>query len=641
MISKAFFARMLLCVLALSATAFGQLTDQQISGSSSDTHPGLIFLTHDDMMEEPTLFGGVYTTNQLIALLQSYGFSDAFFLVGCHIYGQPLSLPKSSMCGQNTGDVPISVLQGVVDAGFLVGNHSFSHLGMSQLQPQDMVTDIRRNQVLIDSLGQRLGLRLFRCPGLDCGKATSMNTQPDLARLRGPINADVGAGFIPDNIMPVPPGVQDVNGEGGDWWFYQNNLPPEFAGYYYVRDIANAGSQHGVIVLLHTRTEMMTGSDGSRGFFPVKLLQYIIDHVPAGFSFAPMDGIPGLLGNIRTTKPALLTHEFGTDDGQGRVVAGRITGGTAEEICKARESSIRCMSWQADVTRKSLSNPKVGTAASSLEFGPSTSWREIGDADWSRKYGSRFWLVDLNGDRRADLVVPSSAGLRVGYSNGLNGFSALTPLLEAGNLDYRAVRFADVNQDGLPDVIAWTQGVVYVYLNNGRGFNAPVAASLDFPASIFGGDLYASSMQMLDVNGDGCADLAMRGPTDVFVALSDCAGKFSPAQSWSRKFSDRQNFALASQNLTFAAAKIDGKVGLAAGLFTGGIVFQESDSAAKRFGQYRYIMSNRGFSGDPDYHPEVYASDVIFTDLYGDGDTVPVQVRANGLFVSRLRVREQ
>ena len=247
------------------------------------------------MMEEPTLFGGLYTTNQLIALLQNYGFSDAFFLVGCHIYGQPLSLPKSSLCGQNRGDVPVSVLQGVVDAGFLVGNHSFSHLGLSQLQPQDMVDDVRRNQVLIDSLGQKLGLRLFRCPGLDCANASSMNTQPDLARLRGPVNADVGAGFVPDNIMPVPPGIQDVNGEGGDWWFYQNNLPAEFAGYYYIRDISNVGSQHGVVVLLHTRTEVMTGSDGSRGF-PLKLLQYIIDHVPAGFTFAPMDGIPGLLG---------------------------------------------------------------------------------------------------------------------------------------------------------------------------------------------------------------------------------------------------------------------------------------------------------------------------------------------------------
>ena len=104
--------------------------------------------------------------------------------------------------------------------------------------------------------------------------------------------------------MPVPPGIEDTLGEGGDWWFYLNDLSAQFAGYYYVRDITNFGSQHGVIVLLHTRTEVMTGSDGSRGFFPVQLLQYIIDNVPAGFTFAPMDGIPGISwGTSRTQSP--------------------------------------------------------------------------------------------------------------------------------------------------------------------------------------------------------------------------------------------------------------------------------------------------------------------------------------------------
>jgi peptidoglycan/xylan/chitin deacetylase (PgdA/CDA1 family) len=631
MISKIVVGQVLVCALSLSATAYAQLSDQQIDGASSDTHPGLIFLTHDDMLEEPTLFGGLYTTKQLVAQLQSYGFSDTFFLVGCHIFEQPLSLPHSSLCGQGLGDVPISVLQWVADAGFLIGNHTFSHLGFSQLQPDDMVHDVRLNQVLIDSLGQKLGLKLLRCPGLDCANASSLNSQPDLAKLRGPINADVGAGFYPDNVMPVPPGIQDSDGEGGDWWFYQNDLPPEFAGYYYVRDIKNFGSQHGVIVLLHTRTEAMTGSDGSRGFYPVKLLQYIIDNVPAGFTFAPMDGVPGLLGNIRTTHPQLISREFGSNNGQGRVVAGHITGGARQEVCKARDGSVRCMAWQ-----QAAPHNAKGPA---LALGPSASWRDIADAGWSKNFGSQFWLVDLNGDGRDDLVAPGSTGLKVGYSNGIDGFSALEPLLSAANLDYRAVRFADLNKDGLPDVIAWIQGTVYVYINNGRGFNAPLVASTDFSISAgFGSDLAVSTMQAIDVNGDGCNDLTMRGPADVVVALGDCQGSFLPATSWSRKFSDRQNFALPSQNVTFSAARIAGKVGLAAGLFTGGIVFQESDPPNNRFGQYRYIMDNHGFSGDPDFHGEVYGSDVIFTDLYGEGDTVPVQVRANGLYVSRIRV---
>jgi hypothetical protein len=188
-------------------------------------------------------------------------------------------------------------------------------------------------------------------------------------------------------------------------------------------------------------------------------------------------------------------------------------------------------------------------------------------------------------------------------------------------------------------VVAWIQGTVYVYLNTGRGFNAPLVASTDFPLSAgFGSEFSTSTLQVMDVNGDGCSDLTMRGPADVSVGLSDRQGKFLPAQSWTKKFSDRQNFALSSQNVTFSAARIAGKGGLAAGLFTGGIVCQESDSANNRFGPYRYLMDNHGFSGDPAFHLDVYGSDVVFTDLYGEGNTVPVQVRPNGLYVSRIRV---
>ena len=80
---------------------------------------GVIYLTHDDMMEEPTLFGGLYNTKMLVSLLQSHGIPDTFFLVGCHIYEQPVSMAGSSLCQQGLGDVPVAVIQEVADAGFL------------------------------------------------------------------------------------------------------------------------------------------------------------------------------------------------------------------------------------------------------------------------------------------------------------------------------------------------------------------------------------------------------------------------------------------------------------------------------------------------------------------------------------------
>jgi peptidoglycan/xylan/chitin deacetylase (PgdA/CDA1 family) len=618
-----FVAWMLVCVLAFSASA--QIVSVQVYGW--DTHPRVIFPTFDDLMDE---FGpdGSNQTLSVKYILDNQGLPGAFFMVGCHIYGQGYSEAGSALC-VGLGDVSFAALKQLVDAGFLVGNHSFSHIPFNLLNDGQIVWEVRTTKVLTDSLGQTLGLNLLRCPGLACGNAmVALNAQPDLAGFKGPISADVGGGFFTDDIGVVPgfPGGSQV---GGDWWFYDNNMPPELAGYYYIRDITNNGGYHGLIVLLHTRTSVMTGRDGSRQF-PAKLLRYILANLPEGFTFAPMDGIPGLLGNIQTTPPEKVSEEFGSSDGQGRVIAGNITGSGKTSLCKARDNSVRC------IVRKNnslLRRPEVRPS-----FEVSYPWYEVSDPDWSAKYGSQFWLVDIDHDGRADLVLPSQAGLLVGYSNG-SGFSSPVPLLTKASLNFQGVRFADVNGDGLPDVVEWTPAAVRVYINNGRGFNPPVSGSTDFlEAQGWGNNRYLSTMQLVDVDGDGCADLLIRGAADVMVGISNCDGTFKPAKSWTKRFSDRQNFSLDSQNQTFSVARIAGKLGLAAGLFTGGVVFQEADSPNNRFSQYRYIMDNHGFSGDPGFHPDAYASDVIFTDLYGDGDTVPVQVRLDGLHASRVNI---
>jgi FG-GAP-like repeat len=346
--------------------------------------------------------------------------------------------------------------------------------------------------------------------------------------------------------------------------------------------------------------------------------------LPKGYTFAPLDGIPGLLGNIQTTAPEKVTEEFGSSDGQGRVVSGDITGSGKTSLCKARDGSVRC------VVRKN--NPLLRRPEVKPMFEVSSSWYDVSDPDWSAKFGSQFWLADIDGDGRADLVLPSQAGLLVGYSTG-SGFSAPVPLLSA-SLNYPGVRFGDVNRDGLVDIVEWTPTAVRVYINNGHGFSPPISGSTDFPTTQgWGNSRYLSTMQLADVDGDGCADLLIRGAADVFAAVSNCDGTFKTAQSWTKRFSDRQNFSVDSQNQTFSVARIAGKLGLAAGLFTGGIVFQEIPN-----GQYRYIMDNHGFSGDPGFHPDAYASDVIFMNFYGDGDTVPVQVRSDGLYTSSVNI---
>jgi FG-GAP-like repeat/Polysaccharide deacetylase len=605
---------------------------QSTSVQGTETHPYLIFLTHDDGFDEPAADG----TTQTLAVAQELfrqGLPDTFFIVTCHFLGSGQPHFGTSMC-KSSPDLPMTQLQQLADMGFVIGNHSLSHVSFNWIEQTlypaaDVPNDVRAAQAMLAPYQEPLGLHLMRCPGLDCGNMSFLMTQSDLKSLKGPIDADAGGGFVLDD------GTQ----AGGDWWFYQNGKTPEETGSYYMRAITAMAPQHGIILLMHTRSAVMTGKDGSKQF-PLKLVQYLLSNLDSRYTFAPLDGLPGMLGNIQTSVPEQISTEFGTNDGQGRVVAGNITGNEkgAASFCKAVDTAVRCIIRFAPRSNATTTNAR---SFSSIPFSKSTSWFDVTDTDWQAKFGSQFWLVDLNNDGRADLVLPSQAGLRVAYSNGHSGFTSAEPLIE-GSFHYQTIRFADVNGDGLPDMVEWTPTGVLLYLNNHRGFDHPVTASKDFlTANGWTDASHLSTMQLGDVNGDGCADLVMRGAADTMVALSDCRSGFTAAQSWTKRFNDRQGFSRGSQNQTFSLAAVDGKVGLAAGLFTGGVVFQQADPQNQRFSTYRYIMDNRGFSGDPNFHTWCYASDLIFADVLGTGNTVPVQVRASGLYASHIRIVTQ
>src|SRR6185369_9019351 len=144
------------------------------------------------------------------------------------------------------------------------------------------------------------------------------------------------------------------------------------------------------------------------------------------------------------------------------------------------------------------------------KFAPSAVWLDGIYQDWSKSFGSKFWLTDLNGDGFDDLVIPSPGGLGllVAYSNGQNGFASMVPLVSFSSaVNYSGVAFGDVNGDGLTDLTVWTPNTILLYTNNGKGFNQPSVASVDFPESEgWGLPQYISTMQLADMDADGCAD---------------------------------------------------------------------------------------------------------------------------------------
>jgi hypothetical protein len=566
-------------------------------------------------------------------MLSLRGLPGNFFIVGCHFYDQAsprLPDPRSGVCS-GYGRQPLNLLNQLFIRGFVPWNHSFSHVILPSMNASEILSDVGATQAFLEKYQRELGLHVFRCPGLQCRQkeADILNSDPNLARLKGPVSADVGASFALD----------DGTIAGGDWWFYLNSRPVEEAGRYYVRDITTLAPIHGVIALLHTRTEVMTGADGSKQF-PAKLLQYILSHLDSRFTFAPMDAVPGLLGRIRTSGPQHASAEFGTDDGDGPVVYADITGDGRADACKARGQSVWCMVNQpapAGHAGQPTASAKV------VRFTPSRSWSEVAESDWTARYNHKFWLLDWNQDGKADLVIPVSGGFQILYSNGL-GFSPpedwKTQLAPGGwtpaLLD--TVRFGDVNGDGYPDVIGLAAEGIIGATNNGRSFDAPFVRSSAFPgARGWLSPQYGTTLQFRDINGDGRDDICIRGALDTYVGISN-GNTFEHVQSWTMMFNDGQGWSNEAQYRTLSLIKIHGKIGLAGGV-SSGIVFQQAEAASSRFWLYRYI-DNQHYSNLPDWRPERYASGLSFADFDGSGNDSPAMTRSDGLHIGVVTIAQ-
>jgi len=128
--------------------------------------------------------------------------------------------------------------------------------------------------------------------------------------------------------------------------------------------------------------------------------------------------------------------------------------------------------------------------------------------------------ADFNGDGKLDLATASPTGLEVLLGNG-NGTFQL-PVMQAGFASYCPYAVADVNQDGIPDVLVATQAYpssLAVFLGNGDGTFQPLGTT---PVLT---DLGAGGFAVQDVNGDGIPDIVDGAldstPTMVFLGKGD------------------------------------------------------------------------------------------------------------------------
>ena len=164
-------------------------------------------------------------------------------------------------------------------------------------------------------------------------------------------------------------------------------------------------------------------------------------------------------------------------------------------------------------------------------------------------------FADLNRDGRVDMLTRHLRQRRVGVwlGNGAGGFTASpgTP----PTLDYQpgGIASADVNADGIPDLVATKseRDEVDVFLGDGKGGFTRGAGSpfADSPSSEF----FTRSVDLLDVDEDGRLDIVTaNGRENTFsVLVGNGRGDFAAARTVKRP-------ARTDTRYTFAFGDVDG-----------------------------------------------------------------------------------
>jgi phospholipase C len=141
-------------------------------------------------------------------------------------------------------------------------------------------------------------------------------------------------------------------------------------------------------------------------------------------------------------------------------------------------------------------------------------------------------LADLTGDGRADIVGFGDDGVYAALGNGDGTFRWAAG---SGNFGYgqgwridQHPRFvADITGDGRPDVVGFGNDGVFVGLSNGDGTFQPSQFVLaDFAPNAHDWHADKHPRLLADLTGDGRADIVGFGYDDVYVALSNGDGSF-------------------------------------------------------------------------------------------------------------------
>ncbi|HXU63610.1 MAG TPA: polysaccharide deacetylase family protein [Polyangia bacterium] len=583
------------------------VADDAITGDALPDYT--LAFTYDDGPDDDTL--------DLAQYLHDQGIRATFFVNGCRFSGNPTPVPESGNCDQS-GHISPSVLTTMTSLGHRIANHTEDHPDLRRIETDvnKVVQQLTSTQPYVDAHVSD-GYYLFRPPygSWDPQAAADIRTNSSLNKLTGPVLWDMTGADIDSDF-------------GGDWnclehFVVEQGMTLEdglnICGQY-VLDAIDRRPHHNGVILFHDREEFAPGTN-----FALNLAVWVVEHLDRNvYTFVPLDAIPNLPGTANSPPPSMWLTHFTNAEGwdasrayYGTIRYADLNNDGRADVCGRFKDGVYCATSNGSqfVNWKRWSTVMAGTS-----FDP-------------EQYSTTMMLGDVNNDHRADLCFRGWQGIICALSTGTSfGTTTVwTPNGDYSDADswgsdvgyYGSLRLGDINGDGRADICGRGGGGIYCGLSTGSRFQPKTGWKTDDFGDVQGWmpEMYSTTMQLADVNGDGRADICGRGGANngIACALSNGASAFG-AINWSTfMFTDVDHWSdTRARYDTIRFGRLDaGSVADVCGRNTTGIVCALGDGNGQ-FSRYRYI-NNSDFRDDVSWGEERYALTIGMADVNGDG----------------------
>ncbi len=308
-----------------------------------------------------------------------------------------------------------------------------------------------------------------------------------------------------------------------------NKVSDRFTNYYTVSYLLDSG-------MLYPQTISYAGNT-TAGTTPARTLTLTWaaatarpDHLPVYVGGGISATIKRRLSDItNNANPARYRFHYSTSDAQ-------LSNLTKVEYCPDG-STTNCLKVESEYGQ--ATHPTTGKRTSD----PQTILAAFGaNQGWSNQDVHPRELADVNGDGLLDIVGFFNDGVYVAFGT-TSGFSAPVKKLNyfgsrlksggpwaSNSMNPRMV--VDINGDGLADIVGFASTGIHVVLSTGDGFAPPVLWLSGYGTSAGWANQNTHPRMLADVNGDGLLDVVGFANASVAVALNTRTS-FQPSPAYS------------------------------------------------------------------------------------------------------------